>query len=139
MQKHGSLGLMEQIFKHSRDQNFFNLLKDLLVMYKDTLLSLESPLGSDYWHAVYLVSERILTKLGYGEEAVADLFSKSLNLFKSKEAIMNVTQAIRQEGIQEGIQQEKLGIARNMLHQLHLGVDVVQQATGLSKQELARL
>ena len=52
---------------------------------------------------------------------------------------MNVTQAIRQEGIQEGIQQEKLGIARNMLHQLHLGVDVVQQATGLSKQELARL
>ena len=104
-------------------------------MYKDTLLSLESPLGSDYWHAVYLVSQRIWTKLGYGEEAVADLFSKSLNLSKSKEAIMNVTQAIRQEGRQE----EKLGIARNMLHQLHLGVDVVQQATGLSKQELARL
>jgi predicted transposase/invertase (TIGR01784 family) len=44
MQEHGSLGVMEQIFKHSRDQNFFNLLKDLLVMYKDTFLSLERPL-----------------------------------------------------------------------------------------------
>ena len=45
----------------------------------------------------------------------------------------------RKEGRKEGIEQEKLEIARNMLHQLHLSVDVVQKATGLSKQELARL
>ena len=80
-----------------------------------------------------------MTKLGYGEEAVADLFSKSLNLSKSKESIMNVTQAIRREGIEEGMQTKSLEIARNMLHQLHLGVEVVQQATGLSRQEIARL
>ena len=142
MQKHGSLGLMEQIFKHSRDQNFFNLLKDLLVMYKDTLLSLESPLGSDYWHAVYLVSERILTKLGYGEEAVADLFSKSLNLSKTKQEIMSVTQAIRQEGrregIQEGIQQERLGIARNMFHAGE-PIERVARWTGLSEASIRSL
>ena len=46
---------------------------------------------------------------------------------------MNVTQAIRQEGRQE----EKLGIARNMLHQLHLGLEVVQ-ASYRAKQARAR-
>ena len=45
----------------------------------------------------------------------------------------------RQEGRQEGIQTRNLEIARTMLHKLHLGVDVVEQATGLSKQELDRL
>ena len=39
----------------------------------------------------------------------------------------------------KGRQEEKLGIARNMLHNLHLGTEIVQQATGLSKQELASL
>ena len=40
------------------------------------------------------------------------------------------------KGLQEGMQQEKLAIASNMLHKLHLGVEVVEQATGLTKQEL---
>ena len=44
-----------------------------------------------------------------------------------------------QQGMQQGRQEEKLGIARNMLHRLHLGVELVEQATGLSKQELASL
>ena len=44
-----------------------------------------------------------------------------------------------QQGIQQGMQARSLEIARNMLHQLHLGIEVVQQATGLSRQELARL
>ena len=45
----------------------------------------------------------------------------------------------RQEGKQEGKQEEKLSIARTMLYQLKLGLKVVQQATGLSRQELAHL
>ena len=45
----------------------------------------------------------------------------------------------RQAGLQEGRQEEKLGIVRTMLHNLHLGLEIVQQATGLSKQELASL
>ena len=52
---------------------------------------------------------------------------------------MTYGEQLIQEGVQQGVQQEKLGIARNMLHQLHLGIEVVQQATGLSRQELARL
>ncbi len=42
-------------------------------------------------------------------------------------------------GRQEGIQQEKLHIAKNMLDKLHLDMKIVAEATGLSKQELIRL
>ena len=63
---------MEQVLKYSRERDFLQLLKELLEAYKDTLLSLESPLGSDYWHAVYLVVKRVFEKLGYGEETAKE-------------------------------------------------------------------
>ena len=44
-----------------------------------------------------------------------------------------------EQGMQQGIQIRSLEIARNMLHQLGLGIETVQQATGLSKEELAGL
>ena len=44
-----------------------------------------------------------------------------------------------EQGMERGRQEEKLGIASYMLHQLQLGFEIVQQATGLSRQELARL
>ena len=56
---------------------------------------------------------------------------------------MNVTQAIKQEGLQQGMQQgmqqglEKA--AKNMLSNLHLDMDVVQKATGLSIESLKRI
>jgi len=43
------------------------------------------------------------------------------------------------EGEQRGMEQEKLEIAKNMLFNLHLGLEVVQQATGLSQEELMKL
>ena len=45
----------------------------------------------------------------------------------------------REEGMQQGEQNKALAIARNMLFQLHLGLDVIAQATGLSEQELEQL
>ena len=44
-----------------------------------------------------------------------------------------------QEGMQQGEQNKALAIARNMLFQLHLGLDVIEKATGLSKEELEQL
>ena len=41
----------------------------------------------------------------------------------------------KQEGFQEGLKKT----ASYMLHQLKLGLEIVQQATGLSRQELAHL
>ncbi|MCG8340916.1 MAG: hypothetical protein MI674_06640, partial [Cytophagales bacterium] len=62
---------------------------------------------------------------------------------KTKESIMNAAEKLIQQGMQKGIQQgmqkEKLGIAKNMLLNLHLGLDVVQKATGLSREELNKL
>ena len=49
--------------------------------------------------------------------------------------IMTAAQQLRQEGIQ----QEKLEIAKNMLFQLHLGMDIVQKATSLSREELEEI
>ena len=45
---------------------------------------------------------------------------------------MNVTQAIKQERLQQGMQQGLEKAAKNMLSNLHLDMDVVQKATGLS-------
>jgi predicted transposase YdaD len=60
-----------------------------------------------------------------------------------KENIMTAAQQLEQRGEirgrQEGIQQEKLHIAKNMLDKLHLDMKIVAEATGLSKQELIRL
>ncbi|MEL6539456.1 MAG: hypothetical protein AAFP93_01625 [Bacteroidota bacterium] len=44
-----------------------------------------------------------------------------------------------QQGIRQGMQDRTLEIARNMLLQLHLGMDVVQQITGLSREALKKL
>ena len=54
---------------------------------------------------------------------------------KTKEKIMNAAEKL----IQQGIQTRSLEIAKNMLLNLHLGMDVVQKATGLSREELKRL
>ena len=49
--------------------------------------------------------------------------------------MISITQAIgqgyKQQGIQEGMQQEKLYIAKNMLYKLHLVMKAVSEATGL--------
>lgn len=45
----------------------------------------------------------------------------------------------KQLGKQEGRQTKAVEIARNMLFKLHLGIDVVQKATGLSREELNNL
>ena len=146
MRKHGSLSLMEQILKYSRDRDCLTQFEELLLRYKDSLLSIESPLGSDYWYAVYLVVERILEKLGYSGDRAADLFVKSLALSKSKEEIMNVTQAIKQEGIelgmqqgmQQGMQNKALGIARNLLRK-NMDVSFISETTGLDTKTITKL
>ena len=45
----------------------------------------------------------------------------------------------RQEGIQQGARNKALHIAKNMLSNLHLDMQTVSQATGLSQVELMKL
>ena len=75
------------------------------------------------------------------------LVTLTTNNTKEKEKMMeSIAQEYIDKGIEQGIEQgmergrqEKLGIASYMLRQLKLGIEIVQQATGLSRQELARL
>ncbi len=56
---------------------------------------------------------------------------------------MSIRQTLREKFLREGMQQgehnKALAIARNMLFQLHLGLDVIEKTTGLSKEELEQL
>ena len=54
-------------------------------------------------------------------------------------AVLQAERRREAKGMQQGRQEEKLGIARTMPQKLQLGIEIVQQATGLSKQELDRL
>ncbi len=60
-----------------------------------------------------------------------------------KDIVMTAAQKLRQqgrkEGMQQGMQTEKLTIARNMLLKLHLDMDIIQKATGLTQEGLELL
>ena len=44
-----------------------------------------------------------------------------------------------ERGIEKGRQSTMLEMAKNMLHQLHLSIDLVQKATGMNRKDLERL
>ncbi|MCG8341197.1 MAG: hypothetical protein MI674_08105, partial [Cytophagales bacterium] len=73
-----------------------------------------------------------------GEKSLKLLLEAISNEDKRR-LIMTYSDKLRQEGRQEGIKTRSLEIAKNMLLNLHLGIDVVQKATGLSTEELKKL
>ena len=132
--KHGHCALLELLLKHGRNGKF-----ELdAAAYRSVFRKCVSAVGAWYISA-------ILTYVASLEEAVGEKIYKFLEeVFTDKQTtIMTYGEKLElkgaERGRQEGRQEEKLGIARNMLHQLQLGLEVVQQATGLSRQELARL
>jgi hypothetical protein len=53
--------------------------------------------------------------------------------------MITIADAIGKEYMQQGMQQEKMSIAKNLLFNLHLDMQAVAQATGLSHEVLMRL
>ena len=51
----------------------------------------------------------------------------------------NFNAFVLRDHFEKGLVQGKLAVATHMLHKLHLDVEVVQQATGLSQQTIAKL
>lgn len=88
---------------------------------------------------IYLV--HCIDRSKHSMEDLAKLVS--YNSQDKTEIMTSIAQAIRQEGIQQGMQQgiqtRNLEIARNMLFELHLDVETVSKATGLTKKELKKL
>ena len=78
-----------------------------------------------------------ITRKGHSLEKLVTL---TTNNTKEKEKMMeSIAQEYIDRGKQEGMQKGLEKTASYMLHQLKLGIEIVQQATGLSRQELARL
>ena len=82
------------------------------------------------------------------QHSLGDLVNLVSSNIQEKEAIMtSIAQALRQEGrqkgrqegIQKGAHDKALHIAKNMLSNLHLGINAVREVTGLSGEELIKL
>ena len=52
---------------------------------------------------------------------------------------MTYGERLQQQGMQQGMQQGIERVAQNMLSQLHLGIEEVKKATGLSREALEQL
>ena len=89
---------------------------------------------------MYLVVNRAFQRQGYGKDAAVELFSDPINIPKNE--IMTVTQAIRhegmQKGIQQGMQQKKIHIAKNMSSK-GFTPSLIQELSGISTEELRQL
>ena len=90
------------------------------------------------------MQEANLYRFLIGTNTLQTFFSAiSSNPHKKKEIMTTIAQAIGQEfeskGRQQGMQTKALDIAKNMLSKLHLDVETVAQATGLSQEELMKL
>jgi len=123
---HGACGLMEVLLKRASKANFVSWLKANRSLVRS--------------HASVSYLEDSLRYCLEVADADADTLTEAFVSIDPKlnEPIMRAVQQIEARGEARGRQEEKLGIARNMLH-LNLGAEIVQQATGLSRQELARL
>ena len=126
LSKHGEVNILEVFMKHVDNPNFPQWLID------------HPEIAQQLAENKYIErSIEYLLEVGYHKEA--DLVTAFEKTPKLKEIMLTTRERIEKRGIEQGMQTRSLEIARNMLHQLGLGIETVQQATGLSRQELARL
>ena len=126
LSKHGEVNILEVFMKHVDNPNFPQWLID------------HPEIAQQLAENKYIErSIEYLLEVGYHKEA--DLVTAFEKTPKLKEIMLTTRERIEKRSIEQGMQTRSLEIARNMLHQLGLGIETVQQATGLSRQELARL
>ena len=128
---HGHCAPMELLLKHGRDGIF--ALE--VAAYRDVFQGCIDAVGDDY----------IATMLDYAtslsnEAAGARMYHFLEKVLINKEdTIMTYGERLQQQGMQQGMQQGIERVAQNMLSQLHLGIEEVKKATGLSREALEQL
>lgn len=136
---HGHCAPMEILLKHGRSATFELAIE----AYRDAFQACVVMVGD-----MYLLSMLDYATSLHNEEAGEKMYNFIKEIFDNKEdTIMTYGDKLIQQGMQQGMQQgvqqgrqeERYSVAQNMLHKLGLGIDVVQQATNLSRQELASL
>ena len=112
--------------KHGRDPNFRRPIDDYRPVFQNCI----AIVGDPYLRSILDYAASL--KPGVGKKTFT--FIKKV-LTDKQDIVMTYGEHLRQQGMQT----KSLEIAKNMLRQLHLGIEVVQQVTGLSRQELDRL
>jgi predicted transposase YdaD len=149
LESHGTIGLMEKLFKYQGEKVFFEVLGKELERCRDWILGtpkLPAPLGAYYWKSILYYSSNVLDPIYISEEKLINLFEEKL--FINKETIMRtIAQQIEKRGEkrgeirgekrgeERGIQKEKLEIAKSMLNK-ELAISLIQEVTGLSKETI---
>ena len=126
LSKHGEVSILEVFMKHVDNPNFPQWLID------------HPEIAQQLAENNYIErSIEYLLEVGYHKEE--DLLAAFEKTPKLKEIMLTTRERIEKRSIEQGMQTRSLEIARNMLHQLGLGIETVQQATGVSKEELIGL
>lgn len=130
--KHGTADLLEMLLKQSQKRTYLNWIKKHPEEMKKLI-----DRGYGISGIIYILDTE-------KEHSAEELLQAIENIVpQRKEDIMTAAQQLElrgeKRGMQQGMQQEKLHIAKNMLSKLHLGIKAVKEATGLSEEELMKL
>ena len=135
--QHGQADMLEILLKYGQEPSIVERLKQSPVLLERLMERTYAKSGINYILGV----EKTGAKKG---KSAKQILKDIGNLVPDKkDEIMSVANQLRKEGLQEGKKEGKkegiFTVARNMLHNLHMGIDVVQQATGLSHREIVSL
>lgn len=124
----GPCGLMTLLLKKGGSANFLSWMANNKALLRSLTVVEEMVVSCfDY---IYNISEE-------EPKEIVDTFVRVYP--EQKDHIMTARIRDRRDAMQQGLQQGILQVAENMLRQLHIGIDKVQQATGLSRGELERI
>jgi len=138
IEKHSKTALMELLLKHSRQQDFYSFLEKLKKNGKFKVLL--SYYNKGYIEFILLFIADVLNSSNHSEEEIIDLF---MNISPEIDSdIMTVRQAMEQKythkGIQQGVQQERALVAKNMLLDKE-PVSKIKKWTGLTDKQIQQL
>ena len=131
LKKHGTAALMELLLKQARYRTFLKWIKEHAEEVRQLL---ESHYGIGGIYYILGVENK------HSSEEVLDTL-KAIAPDKKQEimtALQQLEKKSEQRGMRQGIQQEKLHIAKNMLSE-GLAFNLIRKLSGLSEAELAQL
>ena len=128
LSQHGQADMLEILLKYGQEPSIIAQLKQNPALLKKLMERVYGKSGVSYILGV--------EKTKNASEVLEEI--KKLVPDK-KDDIMSAANQLVEQGVQQGKKEGIFTVAKNMLHNLHMGIDVVQQATGLSRQELAVL
>ncbi len=140
---HSHCAPAEILLKHGRDGNF-----ELEIgAYRKVFRACIAAVGEEYIivmlnYATSLANPSVGEKVFYFIEQVLSDQKELIMTYGQKLQDLGKQQGILQgvqQGVQQGMEEGIWKVAKNMLYNLHLGVDVIQGATGLSREAIHRL